>query len=386
MDLTEPTMATTNDGFIARLRNIAKYEAFPELSARVRRWLYHPLGILVLADVAALLCGLFLHPQGLVLFGGVTTVIVLGLIWPWLNLKGLHGSISFEEARAIEGEPVAVLFSLRRRLPWSSWGLAIKKGFDPDREDDGPIISVASVPGRCTAMYRWLFTPMRRGVYPLVPPYLTTGFPFGLWESELALEITKSLLVWPRTYPVEPIPIVAGEQQTDGKISRSKVGSNGDVLGVRPYRRGDSPRRIHWRQSARHDRLIVCELQSNARPVIMLILDAELRVHAGRGADGSREWAIRIVASFAKGWLEAGAEVGTVWNGHVTPPAAGQAQLHRILDSLAELSDEPGLPLAEVLASQCQPFSTAIQVIVTTVLRGVQNGGGGRSKMAAQGD
>ncbi|MGL4554636.1 MAG: DUF58 domain-containing protein, partial [Gemmataceae bacterium] len=136
---------------------------------------------------------------------------------------------------------------------------------------------------------------------------------------------------------------------------------------VRPYRRGDSPRRIHWAQSARHDRLIVCELASNARPVIQLVLDTDPRVHTGAGPDSSREWAIRVVASFAKGWLEDGAQVGVAWAGYDLGPASGHAQMLRILDALAALPDGGRVPLAEVLACpRCRGFRDGLQVIVTT--------------------
>jgi len=351
-------------------RGVATYDVFPEFSAKMRRLLYTPLGVLILAALAALLCGLFLHSQGFVLLGGVLSVIVLGIVWPWLSLRGVHGSISFERSRACEGDRVEVCLTLRNRLPWSAWGLAVRQGFTRQATaDDGvsPVTGIACSPGRRTIRCRWSFVPACRGEYPLVAPRLATGFPFGLWENSRPTTVETPLVVWPRTFPVGPVPLVSGDQQVEGNVSRNKVGSNGDVLGVRPYRRGDSPRRIHWGQSARHDRLIVCELQSNARPVIQLVLDTERRVHAGDGADGSREWAIRIAASLAKGWLEAGAQVGAVWNGQVTAPASGRQPLHRLLDSLARLPDTSGPPLAETLASPaCRSFRDGLQVIVTT--------------------
>src|SRR5581483_4791016 len=155
------------------------------------------------------------------------------------------------------------------------------------------------------------------------------------------------LLVWPRTYPVMPAPQLSVDQQVEGSFSPNKVGMSGDVLGVRPYRRGDSLRRIHWSQTARHDRLIVCEFQANARPMVQLILDADSRVHSGGGRDGSREWAIRIVASLAKGWLEAGVELGAAWNGESFPPASGPNQVNLLLDGLAKLPGESSVSLSE---------------------------------------
>jgi uncharacterized protein (DUF58 family) len=352
------------------LKEIAHRDVFPEFSARVRRLLYNPLGVLVLAALAALLCGLFLHVQGFVLCGGVAAVIALGVLWPWLSLRGLSGTLSFDRARAVEGERVEVALTLKNRLPWSALGLVVRHGFarqGADRDPPLPVASIASVPRRRTARCRWPFVPAGRGLYPLGQARLATGFPFGLWENSRPLRVEAPLVVWPRTFPAGPVPPVDGDQQVEGNVARNKVGQTGDVLGVRPYRRGDLPRRIHWGQSARHDRLIVCELQANSRPAVQLVLDADPCGHAGDGPDGSREWAIRIVASLARGWLEAGAQVGAAWWGEAFPPASGRAQLHRLLDSLAGLAGGPGPELGDVLRSPaCRGFREGLQVIVTT--------------------
>lgn len=110
------------------LHAAATYDVFPEFSAKVRRLLYNPLGILILAALAALLCGAFLHAQGFVLFGSVVAVIALGVLWPWFSLWGLRGSVSFDRARGVEGEPVEACLTLRNRLPWSAYDLAARAG------------------------------------------------------------------------------------------------------------------------------------------------------------------------------------------------------------------------------------------------------------------
>lgn len=194
---------------------------------------------------------------------------------------------------------------------------------------------------------------------------MATGFPFGLWDARRRVAIENGLIVWPRTFPVAPVPILDGDEVVEGNVTRNRIGSTGDILGVRPYRRGDSPRRIHWAQSARHDRLIVCELQSNSRPVVLLVLDAAAAVHTD-GADGSREWAIRVTASLAKGWLEAGAQVGAAFGDLFLAPQAGAEQATRILDSLAHLGDD-SRSLAEVLtAGPMRAVRSAVRVVVTS--------------------
>ena len=348
---------------------LGRIDVFPEFSRKVRALLYNPLGVLLCTALVALLCGFFLHWQCFVLFGSVLAVIVLGSAWPFLTLRMVRGRLSFEQRRATEGERVQSSLTICNRMFWSAYGLALRGGMSSqdDINNSRPLVGIASAPARRTIRCSWVFTPRRRGVYPLSPPLLSSGFPFGLWQSKREVTSEAPLLVWPRTYLVAPMPTVQGDQQLEGVVSRSKVGNSGDVLGIRPYRRGDSTRRIHWAQSARHDRLIVCELQANARPVVQLILDTHSSVHVGEGADSTREWAIRIVASLAKGWLTQGATVGAAWDGQFIPPSSGARHLETLLDALAKIPETTDGTLVEVLnTAPCRNCADGLQVIVTT--------------------
>ena len=71
---------------------------------------------------------------------------------------------------------------------------------------------------------------------------------------------------------------------SDGLATRDRAGQWGDPLGVRPYRRGDPLRRVHWVLTARHGELIVRELQSNAVPRVQIVLDAHPAAHRRLGA------------------------------------------------------------------------------------------------------
>jgi uncharacterized protein (DUF58 family) len=350
--------------------SLATYDSFPAFSTRVRRWFYNPLGVLLLASGAATLCGLYLHARAFALLGGLFLVITLGVVWPYLTLRGLRGQISFDRLRTSEGTDTGVCVRLTNRLPWTAYGLRIEPGCgnaDGSWEDDSDLLGAPMAPGWRTISLRWQFRPARRGVYPLKTPTLASGFPFGLWKSSRALTIQTPLLVWPRTFAVMPAPQLSADQEIEGSRSPNKIGLGGDVLGVRPFRRGDSLRRIHWSQTARHDRLIVCEFQANARPQIQLILDLDPGVHSDCGVDNSREWAIRIVASLAKGWIEAGVAVGAVWHELAVPSQSGSPQINELLDSLARLPDDSATSLGDLLAQPvCRDFTAGLQIVVTT--------------------
>jgi len=356
----------------SKLRKWLEHDYFPGAERWLRRFIYNPLGGLCLAASAALMCGLFLHPHGLILFAGLSSVLLLGIFWPWIGLRGVAGLLEFTRSRITEGESVDVVIDVRNHLPWAAWGLAVRGGFGeraPQGSKDQPLpaASVAIVPGRKRVTAHWQFAPSGRGVYPDQPSLLCTGFPFGLRESKRLLQIADQLIVWPKTFPVGPAPSIDGDNQIEGTVSRSKVGTQGDVIGVRPYRRGDSPRRIHWAQSARHDRLIVCEIQSNARPTVQLVLDLDPLVHRGQGPESSREWAIRVFASFAEGWLGDGMPIEAVIGKQVIPLASGQSQRIAIMDALARIGAHDDATLDEVLElPACCRFDHGVQVIVTT--------------------
>src|SRR5438552_7147792 len=144
---------------------ILTQEFLPSLAPHIR-WLRTPLGSLGLAAAAAGLCGMFLHPQGFVVFFGILVVTTLGLVWPWLSVRGLDGSLGFDRSRCREGESVTARLTLRNRTPWGVWGVSVQGGFhDPsgDSRSDIPLAALAFVPGWRTIAEPVEFVPGCRG-------------------------------------------------------------------------------------------------------------------------------------------------------------------------------------------------------------------------------
>jgi uncharacterized protein (DUF58 family) len=356
-----------------KLEAILTRDYAPRLEPAIR-WMWTPLGTLGMAAIASFLCGLVLHPRGFVIFFGLLAVIGLGVVWPWLSVRGLSGTLSFDRERVREGETVVVRMSVRNRMPWDAWGLVVDAGFRERSRGDGPDGSASGLvraPGWRSTGTAWEFVPERRGLYPLRTPRIATGFPFGIWGATRPLALSSHLLVWPRTFPVGSISEVAGGRDLDGPSLRDRPGPTGDILGVRPYRRGDSLRRIHWPQTARHDQLVVCEVQSRAVPRVQVILDLHDDAHAGSGPDGSREWAIRVAASFLERGIEQGAEVEAVFDGRTILPKGGSvgSRRARVLDELARIESNGFWTLDDLLdLPSCRLIPDGFRIIVTTDL------------------
>ena len=300
---------------------------------------------LLLAAVATLLCGLVLQPRALWLSAWIACVILLGLCWPWLAMRGVACRMSFSDSRTTEGEEVDVALTIINRWPWPLWGLAIIGGFrqfasNAESQDELSIeTALAAIPAWSESTFHWKFVPPRRGCYPISSSYLTTGFPFGLWQARRLVTVEDRLVAWPRRYAIPSAMPDAGFDQTGLGLADTRPDDAGDFLGVRPYRNGDLLKCVHWPQTARQGRLIVCERQAVTRPAVRVI--ADLRGDLAQDfAQNSLEETIRAVASLCEALHQqhARVEYGDTETTLRVPPS--NSGLEPVLDRLAMIPYE----------------------------------------------
>jgi uncharacterized protein (DUF58 family) len=137
-----------------------------------------------------------------------------------------------------------------------------------------------------------------------------------------------------------------------------------NAAGVRDYAPGDGLHRIHWPSSARRDRLIAKEFELDPIADAWLILDGCARVHYQGAVDetaaetavglppSTEEYMVAAAASIARYILRRNRSLGLVAYGrsrHVLQADRGQAQLTRVLESLAVLQAEGDADLTDVL-------------------------------------
>jgi len=131
-----------------------------------------------------------------------------------------------------------------------------------NRNDAPALLALARVPGWLQSEYEFDFQPRRRGIYPRESPVLTTGFPFGIWQSETAVPTARPLVVWTPLIPLTSAPVVGGDRQTVAGRFVDDAGDDGDIIGARLYRQGDSLRRIHWHKRP----AATCWSSANGKP------------------------------------------------------------------------------------------------------------------------
>lgn len=313
-------------------------------------------GCLIVALITAIMCGYLVHPRVHMLSWAIGAVLAIGVAWPWLSVAGVSGSLTFVRKRIREGESARIELTLRNRLPWSVCGLTVRAKGDAGSAE---WTSIRTLPGWSTRKVSLAFAPNRRGAYPAGGVQITCGFPFGICRAGRDLQVLRRLIVWPRTWPIREMPSALGKADEEGPYFLNKPGFHGDILAVRPYRRGDSLRRVHWPQTARHDRLIVCERQASSHPELTVWLDTTPDHHIGDDHNSTLERAIRAAASLCESWIDAGARVGLIAGEHVIAPDGGSAHKEYLLDALAMIPRH-GAPMAQ------QAVRTGREAVVVT--------------------
>jgi uncharacterized protein (DUF58 family) len=141
----------------------------------------------------------------------------------------------------------------------------------------------------------WTVLAVRRGVHALGPVELTTGDPLGFY-SKTKRTVLRELIVYPRVVPLAPM--LLPRRDFFGRAARrTPVEDPTYVHGIRDYQRGRAARYIHWKASARTQRIVEKMFESSEQERVLLVLQAE---HFAEDASGQAfERALEVAASLA---------------------------------------------------------------------------------------
>ena len=117
--------------FLHRL-NAALSSDFCPRANRYIYWLKNPFWILVLATAGSIVCGIMLIPFVFGLTATLVAVTGVGVLLPWISIRGIDCRVSFDIQRTRVGLPVLVRLTVRNRWPMPVWGLSLIRGFAVD--------------------------------------------------------------------------------------------------------------------------------------------------------------------------------------------------------------------------------------------------------------
>jgi uncharacterized protein (DUF58 family) len=191
------------------------------------------------------------------------------------------------------------------------------------------------------------------GHYAVGPLQAFGRDPSGLFESRRTFPALEDFAVFPRVYDVADLaPGGARASFSAGGSTAERAGQSLVYLGVRDWRPGDDPRRIHWPATARRGALAVKELEVDLAPYLTLFLDLDQRHRAGTGRKSTLEYLVRTAASAVWSAERAGSFVQLFGEGRrplAVPPGRGEDHRAFALSQLIDAALDGQMPLHEVL-------------------------------------
>ncbi|WP_024953899.1 DUF58 domain-containing protein [Sulfurospirillum arcachonense] len=233
--------------------------------------------------------------------------LVLSLIAPYFNILGIRASVKHPKySKQTQNIPILIEISASNFFGKYFLEVWLKTPFSTNMNH---MFFIKSLYKKLTIESE--VSSDIRGVHQIGPLHIQTGFPLGLKVFNKILENTKSeIVVLPNPLQVEKFPLSQDESfALYGDNKSKKKGGHDEFVSVREYKRGDSPRYIHWPSSAKKGKLIVREYQDILASSLIIILDLNRDFNVGLSKESTLEYAITIASSLAIYGLDKGYSV-----------------------------------------------------------------------------
>ena len=339
--------------------------------------------LLILTLLTGLLTGRAFFFNLAYLFLGL---LVISFVWSWLSVRWISITRRTRARRAQVGRNLDEAFEVRNHFLLPKLWLEVRDHSDLPGHRASHVVPPLGIRGR----YRWhVKTPcLARGEFRLGPLTLISGDPFGLFLTPRRLAATSSVIVYPATAELSYFELPVGTLSGGEARRRRSHYVTTNAAGVRDYSPGDSFNRIHWRSTARKDRLVVKEFEIDPLVDIWLFMDFSATslvehpsvqrvnhigpvISTGPGIPNStEEYGVVAAASLAKYFIEkleraVGFVAYTPYR-EVYQPERGNRQLSRILQTLAVARSLSDYSLAQMLTLETPYLTRGTTLVIVT--------------------
>jgi len=313
-------------------------------------------------------------------------LLIFALLWSWSGANWLRLARQTRARRAQVGRYLEERFTIRNTSILPKLWLEVYDSSSLPGHRASHVLSNLGTQSVTSWAVRTLC--VRRGEFQLGPLRIVAGDPFGLFEVERKISATSRLVVYPATVPIPDFALPTGLLPGGDALRRRTHYITTNASGVREYAPGDSINRIHWRSTARRDRLMVKEFELDPLADIWLMMDGDRTVHVGDYTPSEQdaellpwetnqtslpavteEYAVTIAASLAQYFLERDRSVGLATNTHteeVIQVDRGPRQLTKILETLAVVRASSGMPFEQLLTIEGDHMPRGATVIAIT--------------------
>lgn len=268
------------------------------------------------------------------------SVLILSGVASRENVRGLEAALD-PPGEVFANRPFAVGFSLRSRARvFPRWFLL----FTLSRSAQPLLIPYLPRRGRSVGQLEVMVA--SRGVHRFPFVHVSSLFPFGFFRKGVRYRVDFEALVFPELFPAGGSHPREAEHAGDDTSRRSGWGH--DLYALRPFRRGDDPRGIHWKQTARTGEIVFTERAAERSRRLSILFDNAVGELKDPAEQSRFERLVSEAATIAVDHLARGYEIELVTRDRTLGFAAGPRQRLAVLEALALVQPLPrgGEPLS----------------------------------------
>jgi len=259
------------------------------------------------------------------------------------------------DRRARAGAPVSLEVRFQNPTSRAATAIASQIALGASAHPSSIEVAVDEVAAGSEVVARTTATFERRGLRRLRPLRVASRFPLGLVQAAFDTSAAAETLVRPCEGRATRrlVRRLTGDAAAATRSRRPTAGAD-EMFGLRDWRDGDDPRRIHWRTTARRGtRTFVERRDPTSRRVVVALSRGNDRTPEG---DRVFERAVSVAATVVRAALRTGASVHLVLGGAGERPGEGLRVEDRrdheaALDALALVRGDGGRAPAAALAA-----------------------------------
>ena len=340
--------------------------------------------------VALILIGI-LAGQGLVVGFGAMGMVVRVISWLWnrVSLEEVSYERRLSDRRVFMGDEVSLTLTLTNRKPVPLG--RIKVDDEIPKALDVTDAELFASPNRnnhtlrhSTSMswyerIRWDYRikTSRRGLYSLGPARMESGDLFGFFSSHKLADQRDRLLVYPRVVPLPDLGLPAARPLGEAGGGLRIFPDPSRPAGIREYQPGDPLKAVHWKATARTQRLQVRIFEPSSTTTVILVVVVETAARHWEGYSPTNlEYVITAAASVASYVVERQYSLGLFSNGAPIlkgrpmriAPSRSPGQLSIILEVLATIRPMPLGPMSQQLGEHVRRFPIGATLVFTSAV------------------
>ncbi len=367
-------------------------QSYDENLTKVEDEASRPLKPWILTGLFFLVAGVLLS-SWILLAAALLWFVILGGAWIWAkwSLVGLRYTREFSETRAFLGETVTMTLKVQNRKLLPLNAVEIVDVFPLNLPGSGVDVTTNPLTNQGELSSFWMLGAFQtlkrsfaikcttRGYHIFGPASLTTGDGLGLFSRKGVVQSEQRLIIYPHVYSAAELGLPAknpfGERPSDQRLFEDPLRN----AGIREWVPGDGLRRVHWKATARHQKLLSRIYEPSEEPQIQIVLNTATLERYWEGCVPELlERLLSVAAGLATYCIDRRMPVGLIANSYLPGsdqyirllPGRSNDQLMHLLELLAVVQPFGSRPIERLLLKETTSLPWGATLLVVTAVVG----------------